>query len=54
MEKLIKFYAGQFELHSQTRRGIVQQYYNNLKSFLKSKGKASNPQLDDDNKKYWQ
>ncbi|MFO7814941.1 MAG: hypothetical protein R6V14_04300 [Halanaerobiales bacterium] len=54
MEKLIKFYAAQFELHSQTRQRIVQQYYNNLKSFLKSKGKERNPQLDDDNKKYWQ
>lgn len=43
MEKLIKLYASDFGLHSQTKQGIVQQYFNNLKSFFKSKDKADNP-----------
>ena len=43
MEKLVKLYASEFGLHSQTKQGIVQQYFNNLKSFFKSKDKANNP-----------
>ena len=43
MEKLTKLYASEFGLHSQTKQGIVQQYFNNLKSFFKSKDKADNP-----------
>jgi len=45
MEKLIKLYASEFGMHSQTKQGIVQQYFNNLKSFFKSKDKADNPKL---------
>jgi putative transposase len=43
MEKLIKLYANEFGIHSQTKQGIVQQYFNNLKSFFKSIDKADNP-----------
>lgn len=43
MEKLVKLYASEFGLHSQTKQGIIQQYFNNLKSFFKSKDKANNP-----------
>lgn len=45
MEKLIKLYAKKFGLHSQTKQGIVQQYYNNLNSFFNAKKtqKDANP-----------
>ncbi|TDX59030.1 RNA-guided endonuclease InsQ/TnpB family protein [Orenia marismortui] len=43
MEKLIKLYASEFSMHSQSKQGVVQQYYTNLKSFFKSMDKADNP-----------
>ena len=43
MEKLIKLYASDFDMHSQSKQGAVQQYYTNLKSFFKSMDKADNP-----------
>jgi len=43
MEKLIKLYASEFGMHSQSKQGSVQQYYTNLKSFFKSMNKAGNP-----------
>src|SRR6056297_2605082 len=52
MEKLIKLYANEFDIHSQTKQGIVQQYYNNLKSFFKSIDKADNPKLPYQTRKF--
>ncbi len=52
MEKLIKLYAIEFDIHSQTKQGIVQQYYNNLKSFFKSMDKADNPKPPYRTRKY--
>lgn len=43
MEKLIRLYADEFNMHSQSKQGIVQQYYTNLKSFFKSMDNADNP-----------
>jgi putative transposase len=43
MEKLIKLYASEFGMHSQSKQGAVQQYYTNLKSFFKSMDKTDNP-----------
>lgn len=43
MEKLIKLYASEFKMHSQSKQGAVQQYYTNLESFFKSMNKADNP-----------
>ena len=42
MEKLIRLYAEDFPLHSQSKQGTVQQYYHDLKSFFKNR--ESNPQ----------
>jgi len=43
MEKFIKLYASDFNIHSQTKQGIVQQYFNNLKSYFKSKDNNPKP-----------
>ncbi|MCK8816289.1 transposase [Natroniella sulfidigena] len=52
MEKLIKLYAKEFGMHSQTKQGAVQQYYTNLKSFFKSMDKADNPKPPYRTRKY--
>ena len=52
MEKLIRLYAENFALHSQTKQGIVQQYYDNLKSYFKAKEKTKNSRSPYWTKKY--
>ncbi|GAB6137979.1 nuclease/transposase family protein [Halanaerobaculum tunisiense] len=52
MEKLIKLYSEDFGLHSQTKQGIVQQYYDNLKSYFKSRDKIENSKPPYRTKKY--
>jgi len=52
MEKLIRLYAEDFPLHSQSKQGIVQQYYYNLKSYFKSIGNHQNPKPPYKTRKY--
>lgn len=52
MQKLIKLYASKFNMHSQSKQGTVEQYYNNLSSFFKSKDKADNPKPPYRTRKY--
>jgi len=43
MEKYIKLYAKDIKLHSQTKQGIVQQYYTALDSYFKALKNHNNP-----------
>lgn len=52
MEKLIRLYSEDFKLHSQSKQGIVQQYYDNLKAYFKSKDKTKNSKPPYRTKKY--
>ena len=52
MQKLIRLYAKNFAMHSQSKQGVVEQYYDNLKSFFQSMDKADNPKPPYRTKKY--
>ncbi len=42
MEKLIKLYAENFPMHSQSKQATVQQYYQSLESFFKARKDSDN------------